>query len=494
MKKIIIVGGGIAGLTAGIYAQKSGFESEVYDKNDYAGGLCSGWTRSGHYIDNCIQWLTGTEKGTQLRRLWEETGALSKDTEFIHKDSFYSSEYDGKVATLWKDLDKTEKELSSLSPEDSEQIHIFIDAVKKAQCRKMPVDKPMDLMMPMEMIKLGQSMAGMKEVNKKFGNFSLKEYSNRFKSPVIRKLLTDFYTGYDVATSIIFAYATVSSGNGEIPVGGSVKMIERMVKTYNDLGGKLYLGYPVKKVNVDNNKATGIELQSGFCVEGDYVICATDTYESFYHLIGKEFMSEKWNLMYEERSGYYISSKFQIALSVDKELCPVEGTLFIDSDKIKIATSSIERICVVGYGYEKDFAPVGKTVLQLKIEQNEIDYNYWKFFSESTYKKKKAEYADIVLKQLLKRYPQLEGHYEILDIWTPRTYHTMCNAFKGAFMRFKERAGVKGMASNGKIEKVSNLYLASQWMQSPGGLPTAAAAGKFAIQHILRSEGKYTSI
>jgi phytoene dehydrogenase-like protein len=54
MEKIIIVGGGIAGLAAGVYALKAGFEAEIYEKNPVPGGECMGWNRKGYHIDNCI--------------------------------------------------------------------------------------------------------------------------------------------------------------------------------------------------------------------------------------------------------------------------------------------------------------------------------------------------------------------------------------------------------------------------------------------------------
>ena len=38
MKKVIIIGGGISGLTAGIVLQKSGFETHIYEKNPIGGG------------------------------------------------------------------------------------------------------------------------------------------------------------------------------------------------------------------------------------------------------------------------------------------------------------------------------------------------------------------------------------------------------------------------------------------------------------------------
>ena len=53
-EKVVIIGGGVAGLTAGIYARMAGFEAEIYEKNSIPGGECVGWNRKGYHIDNCI--------------------------------------------------------------------------------------------------------------------------------------------------------------------------------------------------------------------------------------------------------------------------------------------------------------------------------------------------------------------------------------------------------------------------------------------------------
>jgi len=45
MKKVIIIGGGISGLSAGIYAQKAGFQSIIYEKHHISGGECTEWDR-----------------------------------------------------------------------------------------------------------------------------------------------------------------------------------------------------------------------------------------------------------------------------------------------------------------------------------------------------------------------------------------------------------------------------------------------------------------
>ena len=49
-KNIIIIGAGVSGLTAGIYAEMNGFHAIILEKNPSVGGLCTGWYRKGHYL------------------------------------------------------------------------------------------------------------------------------------------------------------------------------------------------------------------------------------------------------------------------------------------------------------------------------------------------------------------------------------------------------------------------------------------------------------
>ena len=130
-EKVVVIGGGVAGLSAGVYALKAGLEVEIYEKNKIPGGECIGWNRKDYHIDNCIHWLTGTRKGTELYDVWKTVGALTDETEYAPLDAFYTSTYNGKRATLWNDLKKTEEELIELSPEDTEEIKKFIQKICK---------------------------------------------------------------------------------------------------------------------------------------------------------------------------------------------------------------------------------------------------------------------------------------------------------------------------------------------------------------------------
>ena len=132
-KKVIIVGGGIAGLSAGIYALKAGFDAEIYEKNPIAGGECMGWNRKGYHIDNCIHWLTGTDPETKLWEVWKTCGAIDENTEYADTTRFYASRLGDKEVSLWNDLEKTQAELIAAAPEDEEEIRKFIQHVEYAK-------------------------------------------------------------------------------------------------------------------------------------------------------------------------------------------------------------------------------------------------------------------------------------------------------------------------------------------------------------------------
>ena len=108
-KRIIIIGGGVAGLSAGIYAEQHGFHAVILEKNPVVGGMCVGWNRKGYYLDGCIHWLTGTKEGTFLNEMWKNVDAFRSQDDILYLPSWGTFEYEGQKVTLWRDLDRAGK-------------------------------------------------------------------------------------------------------------------------------------------------------------------------------------------------------------------------------------------------------------------------------------------------------------------------------------------------------------------------------------------------
>ena len=486
-KKVIVVGGGIAGLSAGIYALKAGYDVEIYEKNALPGGECTGWKRNGYVIDNCIHWLTGTKKGTDLYDVWKTVGAIDDDTVYADTKRFYSSRYKGQELTLWKDLDRTQEELIKACPEDEEEIRKFIEYVGYARGCVVPSKIPMDMMGIKDYIELGKEMGDMGKVMKDYGKVDCASLGARFKNPALRKLMTDYLPAEYTSYSLMVSYASISCGNGDIPLGGSLAMSLRIADRFRELGGVFISNASVAKISVEGKRCTGIELEDGTHIKGDYVISSVDPSFLFGRLIDSRYMPKDLKKAYENPKGYPITSGFQVAFAVDDSF-EAEDTVFFDCKKVKVGDRYIDRMSMKSYKYDPSFAPEGKAVIQVNLVQTDEDYKFWAGLAPDEYRKKKSELAEELKIRLVTEFPELKDNIEFLDCWTPLTYNRYCNAYHGSYMGFVTTVGNKQLKLKGTIPGVDGLYLAGQWTMNPGGLPIALVSGKFAVQRILKKE------
>ena len=101
MKKVVIIGGGISGLTAAVYGAKAGLDVTLFEQHTIPGGECTGWNRDGYHIDNCIHWMMGTTPGSQLYDLWKTVSALEEESLIFRFPAMYTSELGEQRLTLW---------------------------------------------------------------------------------------------------------------------------------------------------------------------------------------------------------------------------------------------------------------------------------------------------------------------------------------------------------------------------------------------------------
>lgn len=499
MKKLVIVGGGVAGLSAAIYGCKAGYQVEVYEKHSIVGGECTGWKRKGLMIDNCIHWLTGTLENRGLYQVWKEVGILKDSIEVLQMDAFYTVEVDNQIVTLWRDAKRAEKELLQIAPEDEKEIKKFFKYLRLAEKMDMPVDVPFDLMGVKDILKLSKiGMTSMK-VMKEYGQTSIKELCQRFRNPTLRKVFQSYMPPEYLSYALLFSYATITSGNGGIPKGGSYPMAMRMKETLLKLGGKVFTSKEVVKVILSKEDkdlqqhAEGILLKDGTKITADYVILTCDTDYIFHKLLDKKYMHERLNNAYQMLEKYPIRSGFQVAFSIPAEFNKVSGGFIFDTNPVIIANKEYHSMGLRNYNYDDSFTNEGKSVLQTNFNQYSDDYDYWFELYQSDkekYQKEKERISFAIKENIIHKFPELKDDLDILDVWTPVTYKRYVNAYKGAYMSFFETKGVKSIRLKESVGGLSNVFVASQWLMTPGGLPCAVITGKFAVQRILKKEKK----
>jgi len=130
MKNIVIIGAGIAGLSAGCYAAMNGFKTIIYEAHNSPGGLCVSWKRNGYVIDGSIHHLAGLNKKSLYYKIWEQLGAMPAPVTF-YSDLSSVETLDGKKFYVSTDIEKLKENMLELSPEDKPVIDDYYKLLNK---------------------------------------------------------------------------------------------------------------------------------------------------------------------------------------------------------------------------------------------------------------------------------------------------------------------------------------------------------------------------
>src|SRR5512136_2433380 len=120
---MIIVGAGIAGLSAGCYAQMNGFHTQIFEMHNLPGGQCTAWKRNRFVFDGCIHHLAGCKPGSSLYSMWQELGILPNQPIIFPEHICRVEDEKGKCFNVYTDLDRLKQHMLELSPSDMEIIN-----------------------------------------------------------------------------------------------------------------------------------------------------------------------------------------------------------------------------------------------------------------------------------------------------------------------------------------------------------------------------------
>lgn len=481
MAKTVIIGGGVSGLSAGIYTLLKGGEATVCESHTRCGGNLTGWQRGDYHIDNCIHWLTGTNPQSGTYRTWCELGALG-GVKVHQEEILYSYEKGRERISLYRDLDRTEREMIDASPIDEARIRRLIEAV-----RILRGVQGMGGAMRNEGLSLGEKIKRAPALFR-FHTLSTSALAKKFRSPLLRGFIECFIGGDFSALTLIFVFAAFTADNGGIPEGGSVAMAERMENRFLNLGGELRLGRAVTKVNVENGCAVSVSLSDGSVIPCDYLVITPDP-RSVFGKILKAPMPSALKSLYANKRAYRFSS-IHSAFSIDEGIIDFKGDLILEIPERFRGVLNSGSIILREFSHEPSFAPKGKNIIQAMIFLDEAASESFVALKKShgTYRARKALICELMQEIIVERYPALKDRIAVIDSWTPATYKRYTAAEIGSYMSFIIPPMMIPPRVKNKLPSFKNIYLATQWATMPGGLPNSAAEGKKCALAIAEAE------
>jgi len=478
--KVIVIGAGISGLTAGVYTQRAGLETVILEKCANPGGLSTSWVRKGYTFEGGIHWLIGAIESIPLHNIWIETGALQDNNPVFFKDPVYTLIDGDDRIPLYRDLHGLPiKGLRDRLALMSLKFHVwcfryFHQPVNDLPGLKVKFPRPFSVweyvrMLPAVLITpfLMMQSAG--------------SYAKRFSSRQIRALLGAVVQPNINALSLIYTLSTFSSGDSGYPAGGSARMAGNMADTFTSLEGKIL--YRTPALGIEKTANGWAVRTAGEVFDADAVIVSADARTAIDKLF-PEPLKDKW--AGKMRKGLETTQCMFIGLGIKNSLSEWPRSMqIVLKSPFSAAGISYDTLVVNNYNRERAFAPEGCTVLTCLLHGP--SYAFWKQARENgSYVKEKQAIVEMFIEVLSEVIPEIKDNVAVTDMATPLTYERYCSTFEGSYMSDWRRG--KGLF-HAPIRYMRGLYFTGQRTLYSGGLPIAAQSGRMTAQTLCKDFG-----
>jgi len=492
-KKVLIIGAGIAGLSAACYARMNGYDVEVYEMHDLPGGLCTSWKRYGYTIDGSIHWLMGSKPGTSFYRLWEELGAVQNRKMYYHEAFYIFANNEGCKVTWYRNADKLEHELKDKFPEDTENIELLCNLIRKFSEFPMPIDKSYELYNIFDSFRMMKIMRPFFKELRFSSQITIGEFAERFHNKFLRELMSLILGARDFPLiSLLVTLGAMHAGDGGFPQGGSLEFAKAIERRCLKLGAKIYYRSKVVKILVVEGKAVGIVLENGKRIKGEYIISAADLRTTLYDLLDGKHMHPKHRKLFEKVKLF--PSMVQVSFGVSKQMKLAGNAtgIWLKTSREFFKERGISWLLVKDYSFDPSFAPPGKAVVTAGFES--ADYSYWGKLSENKdkYAEAKEKIVGEIVEEIEKFYPGFKSAIEVTDVATPITYNNYTGNWKGTFMTWIITPDMqkKFRTIPKTLPGLDNFWLTGMWVQPPGGIPAAALSSKHVLQMLCKKDKK----
>jgi all-trans-retinol 13,14-reductase len=524
----IVVGGGIAGLTAAAYLAREGQKILLIEKNAECGGLVNSIERDGFRFDTGVRALEDAgiilpmleDLGIQLQTVRSPV-SVGVENEILHIEDLDS-------LNDYRDL------LCRLYPESEGEIDAVITVIRKIMKHmdvlygiENPVFKDIkndrDFLLKRLLPWLPKFMSTVGRINRM--NMPVEEYLDTLISNHSLKDIISQHFFRNTPTFFALSYFSLYL-DYFYPVGGTGKLAEAVEKKVLEYGGSIIKETEIVQVSPEQNTLKD-HKKAVYCYNN--LIWAADL-KAFYRMIESNDLPQgiqaKFRAVKKKMMGHRGGdSVFTLFLEVDEPLESFKkiahGHFFYtplkkglgevhrkELDGLLKRWETAEKTEILSWldkftrlnTYEisipglKDSGsvPEGKTGLIISLL---AEYDLFRKAQESGwYDELKTEFEKRIIDVIANSvYPMLKGRIDKIFSYTPISIENRISSSEGAITgwAFEESIPVvnKIQHSDRSVKTpFRNIWQAGQWAYSPAGVPMSILTGKLAADRVIKSK------
>ncbi len=507
--KAVIIGSGIAGLTAGAALSKAGFEVTVFEQYHRPGGVTATIERNGYQWDLGQLMLEGFGKDEPIGQILVELGLYDQVSSKVDQRGYVFPDYEictpeSYVGPKWR-MDFLKEQF----PEEAAGLDKYWkDYLRftKLMTFARKSEKASGFGKTLLMARLYWTLLPLLPKAKWNADQLMSHYfkSDKLKM-VFTSILADFFTTpADFLGLGIFALNSELSFDKRIPkslaantdqlylysmLGGIKNLTQPMISLIESQGGEIAVESPVEKIVVENNKVTGVHVGGEFH-PADVVLASGDAKQIFFKLTGKEKLTEEYAQLVENQA--LMDSIFMVHLGIDMDPSPYVhgpvtyyyGTYDLDRG-IKDAQSGVYHegrdgfVVHVPTIHSPEMAPDGHHALTVYTICPDT-------LNEGSWDERREEFADKLVAYTEKYIPGLSEHTLTREIITPVDFRELTHAEHHAF------GGLAPVMNRPNIEHqnpIEGLWFIGQQSESGGGVFNVLPSSYKVARRIIEDQG-----
>lgn len=494
MKKIIVIGAGVAGLSAAVRLQKLGYEVTLYEKDRQVGGKMNQIKTAGFTFDLGPTIVMMPEI---YREVFEFCGKDPDDYIPMKKVDPMLKLYFNKEEPIEfsNDLIELTKTLENISPEDTQGYFSFLaDIYQRYTIAKEAF--------------ITKSFRGFWDFyNPKslWAGIRLRTFSDAYTS--ISKFVKDDRLRKSLAFQTLYIGVSPYQGSSLytiIPMielfygvyfieGGMYTLATSLARLFEELGGKIVYETSVDEILIDNKIAKGIRIGKEQ-VMADAIVCGADFPYAMKELIPDERKRGKYTNKKIAKFEYSCSC-FLMYLGLDKKY-PEEHlhSIYFAEDFKQNVDDLFERGKLPDdpsfYLYrpslmDDSLAPEGQEGLYVLVPVPELSkYEKWTEQTMQAYRQK--------IIRLLKEktiFKDIDEHIVSETLITPKDFSERFNAYNGATFGLKPTLKQSNYyRPHNKFSAAENLYFCGSSTHPGAGVPIVMQSAKLAVEELLRDD------
>ena len=496
MQKVIVVGAGIGGLTAGALLARRGYQVLILDQALVPGGCASTFKRKGFTFDVGATQVAGLETGGIHQRIFAELGVELPPATPCDPACAVFLPGEKEAIKVWRDPQKWQEERQKQFP-GSEPFWQLCAKLFRASWRFQARDP---VLPPRNFWDLWQLMAAVRLDTLVTVPFTLMRVADALKLYGLyqdRRLRTfldmqlKLYSQVNVEeTALLYAataLAVSQSPQGLYHLQGSMQVLsDRLVEALEKHGGKLLMRHTVEKINTTSGRVTGVVIRNQkngeTWEEKAEQVVANVTIQNLVNLVEDGQISPGYKQRVDKLPE--ASGAFVVYLGVKQtaipDNCPPHLQFLYNYDQV-IGENNSLFVSVSKPGDGR--APEGQATI---IASSFTDVQMWWQGNQEDYQRLKTEYTQEAIARLGEYFqlsPETIIHQEVA---TPRTFAHFTARDKGIVGGVGQRISTFGPFGIATRTAINNLWLVGDSTHPGEGTAGVSYSAFTAVRQIIQ--------